>query len=33
LGIDHRRMTHRHQGLDFRLSGVEPARVIREIVA
>jgi len=33
FGIDHRRMTYRHQGLDFRLSGVEPARVVREIVA
>jgi len=33
FGIDHRRMTHRYQGLDFRLSGVEPARVVHEIVA
>ncbi|MEO1994195.1 MAG: DUF1501 domain-containing protein [Planctomycetaceae bacterium] len=33
FGIDHRRLTHHYQGLDFRLSGVEPARVVREIVA
>jgi hypothetical protein len=33
LGIDHERFTFKHQGLDFRLSGVEPARVVREILA
>ncbi len=33
LGIDHERLTYRFQGLDFRLSGVEPARVVREIMA
>ncbi len=33
LGIHHERLTHRHQGLDFRLTGVEPARVVREILA
>jgi hypothetical protein len=32
LGIDHERFTFRHQGLDFRLSGVEPARVVRDIL-
>ncbi|NNJ26283.1 DUF1501 domain-containing protein [Alienimonas chondri] len=32
-GIDHERFTHRHQGLDFKLTGVEPARVVREILA
>ncbi|MGE0759514.1 MAG: DUF1501 domain-containing protein [Pirellulaceae bacterium] len=32
LGIDHERFTHRFQGLDFRLTGVEPARVVREIL-
>jgi hypothetical protein len=31
LGIDHERLTHRFQGLDFRLTGVEPARVVSEI--
>lgn len=33
LGFDHERFTHRFQGLDARLSGVEPARVVREILA
>ena len=33
LGIDHLRFTHKSQGLDVRLTGVEPARVVREILA
>ncbi len=33
LGIDHTRFTHRFQGLDFRLTGVESANVVREILA
>jgi len=33
LGIDHQRLTYRHQGLDFRLTGVEPARVVRDLLA
>ncbi|MSU35405.1 MAG: DUF1549 domain-containing protein [Pedosphaera sp.] len=33
LGIDHERFTYRFQGLDFRLTGVEPARVVKEIIA
>ncbi len=33
LGIDHERFTYRFQGLDMRLTGVEPARVVREILA
>ena len=32
LGIDHQRLTVKHQGLDMRLTGVEPARVVREII-
>ncbi|MEP4681144.1 MAG: DUF1501 domain-containing protein, partial [Rhodopirellula bahusiensis] len=32
-GIDHERFTHRHQGLDFKLTGTEPARVVKEILA
>jgi hypothetical protein len=32
LGIDHERFTYKYQGLDFRLTGVEPARVVREIL-
>jgi hypothetical protein len=33
LGIDHRRLTYRFQGLDQKLTGVKPARVVSEIVA
>lgn len=33
LGLDHERLTHRFQGLDFKLTGVEPARVVKEIFA
>lgn len=33
FGIDHERLTVRWQGLDARLTGVEPARVIRPILA
>ena len=33
LGIDHERFTFRFQGLDQRLTGVEPQRVVHEIVA
>ena len=32
LGIDHERLTVPHQGLDVRLTGVEPARVVRELL-
>jgi hypothetical protein len=33
LGIDHERFTFRHQGLDDRLTGVEPAKVARALLA
>ena len=33
LGFDHQRFTYRVQGLDQRLTGVEPARVVHEILA
>ncbi len=33
FGIDHNRLTYRHQGLDVRLTGVEPAHVVRDILA
>ncbi len=33
LGFDHERFTYRYQGLDQRLTGVEPARVVRELLA
>jgi hypothetical protein len=32
LGYDHRRFSYRYQGLDQRLTGVEPARVINELL-
>ncbi len=32
LGMDHNRLTYPFQGLDRRLTGVEPARVIKEIL-
>ena len=32
LGFDHERFTYRFQGLDARLTGVEPAHVVREII-
>jgi uncharacterized protein DUF1501 len=33
LGFDHRRFSYRFQGLDQRLTGVEPAHVINELLA
>ncbi len=33
FGIDHERFTHKHQGLDARLTGVNPAHVVKEILA
>jgi len=33
LGFDHERFTVKYQGLDQRLTGVEPARVIKELLA
>ena len=33
LGIDHHRLTFKFQGLEQRLTGVEPARVVHEILA
>ena len=32
LGIDHMRFSVKHMGLDQRLTGVEPARVIKDIL-
>jgi hypothetical protein len=32
-GIDHSRLSYKFQGLDVRLTGVEPARVVREVLA
>ncbi|MCA9192289.1 MAG: DUF1501 domain-containing protein [Planctomycetales bacterium] len=33
LGVDHELLSYRFQGLDFRLTGVEPSRVVRDIIA
>jgi len=32
LGLDHEKLTFRSQGLDFRLTGVDPAKVIKPIL-
>ncbi len=32
LGIDHNRLTYKFQGLDSKLTGVEPARVVSELL-
>jgi hypothetical protein len=33
LGYDHERLTYKYQGLDQRLTGVLPAKVIPELIA
>ncbi len=33
LGIDHERFTFKFQGLDQRLTGVEPTHVVNELLA
>ncbi|HYE17234.1 MAG TPA: DUF1501 domain-containing protein [Tepidisphaeraceae bacterium] len=33
LGVDHERFTYKYQGLDQKLTGVEPAKVIEELIA
>ncbi len=33
LGFDHERFTYRYQGLDQKLTGVEQAKVIKELLA
>ena len=33
LGIDHEKFIYKHQGLDMRLTGVEEAHVVKEILA
>jgi uncharacterized protein (DUF1501 family) len=32
-GVDHSRLSFKYQGLDVRLTGVEPAKVVKEILA
>ena len=33
LGIDHNRLTFLYQGLDQKLTGAEPSRVVTEILS
>jgi uncharacterized protein (DUF1501 family) len=33
LGIEHERLSVKYQGLDMRLTGVEPARVVHDVIA
>ena len=33
MGFDHRKLTYRHAGLDFRLTGIEEANIVKEILA
>jgi hypothetical protein len=33
LGIDHNKLTFKYQGLDQRLTGVEEAHVVKDILA
>jgi hypothetical protein len=33
LGLDHQRLTYKFQGLDAKLTGVEPAHVVRQLLA
>jgi hypothetical protein len=33
MGFDHRKLTYRHAGLDFRLTGIEEAHVVKQILA
>jgi hypothetical protein len=33
FGIDHERFSYRHQGLEARLTGVEPAHLVKGILA
>jgi hypothetical protein len=32
MGIDHRRLSVKYQGLDVRLTGVEPAKVVKDVL-
>jgi hypothetical protein len=33
MGIDHKQLSFKFQGLDARLTGVEPARIVKEVIA
>jgi hypothetical protein len=32
MGIEHRRLSVKYQGLDVRLTGVEPAKVVHDVL-
>jgi hypothetical protein len=33
FGLDHNKLSYRFQGLDFRLTGVNPAKVVKQLLA
>ena len=33
FGLDHHKLSYRLQGLDFRLTGVNPAKVVKGLIA
>jgi hypothetical protein len=33
MGFDHKKLTYRHAGLDFRLTGIEEAHVVKELLS
>jgi hypothetical protein len=33
FGLDHNKLSYRFQGLDFRLTGVNPAKVVKGLIA
>ncbi len=33
LGVDHQRLSYKYQGLDMRLTGVEPAKAVKAVIA
>jgi uncharacterized protein (DUF1501 family) len=33
MGFDHEKLTYRHAGLDFRLTGVEESHIVKEVLA
>jgi hypothetical protein len=33
MGLDHERLTYKFQGLDAKLTGVEPAHVVKKLLA
>ena len=32
MGLDHEKLTYRYQGLDYRLTGVEPHKPVKDIL-